>query len=57
MGITYESIGSTRITVAAGSDGITLTANPDGLASLAKLLGEMAYIAHGHDHVHLTPSL
>ena len=57
MGITYETIGSARITVTSDSDGVTVTANRDGFASLAKLFAELAHIDAEHEHIHLTPSL
>jgi hypothetical protein len=56
MGITYESVGESEITIGASPDGVSLAANRDGLRSLVHLL-ENLLGAPSADHIHLTPSM
>lgn len=56
MGITYESIGESQITIGASPDGVSLAANRDGLRSLVHLLENLLGTPSA-DHIHLTPSM
>jgi hypothetical protein len=53
----YESVGYSRIRIAASPDEVTIHANADGFRSLARLCETMAAKESDDSHVHLTPSM